>query len=109
MIIEFDTQDLQNICENEKLMKKTHGTACTSKLKARLADLHAAASVSELTAGRPHPLRYGRQGQYSISLLGGLRLVFVCGNNPIPRTPDDTVDWTKVTIIKIISIEDYHE
>ena len=109
MKIEFGTSDLQDLCENEKYMKKKLGNASANKLKIRLADLQAAKKVSELVAGKPHPLRYKRLGQFSVTILGGLRLIFECGNNPIPKTNDDSVDWTQVTIVKILSLEDYHE
>jgi plasmid maintenance system killer protein len=62
-----------------------------------------------LTAGRPHPLRYGRTGQYSLTISGALRLIFKCGNNPVPKKDDNTIDWNQVTDVIIISIEDYHE
>ena len=109
MKIEFDTLDLQDLCENEKLMKKKFGSACANKLKTRIADLQAATNVSELVAGKPHPLKYKRLGQFSVSILGALRLVFECGKHPIPKTNDESVDWNQVTIVKILFIEDYHE
>ena len=65
--------------------------------------------VGELVAGKPHPLRYKRVGQFSVSISGALRLIFECGNNPIPKTNDESVDWSQVSIVRIISIEDYHE
>lgn len=107
--IEFATLNLQNICENDKLMKKKFGNACANKLKARLADLQSATYVTELAAGRPHPLKYKRLGEFSITISGPLRLIFGCGNKQIPRTDGDAVDWNQVTIIRILSIEDYHE
>ena len=107
--IEFDTLEIRDLCENEKSMKKKFGNACSNKLKARIADLLAAMNVSELVAGRPHPLKYKRSGHFSVSISGALRLIFECGNNPIPRTSDETVNWNQVTIVKILSIEDYHE
>ena len=106
--IEFATLDLQHICENEKLMKKKFGM-CTNKLKTRIADLMAATNVGELAAGQPHPLKYKRLGQFSVSVSGGLRLIFECGNNPTPRMDNNAIDWKQVTIVRILSIEDYHE
>jgi len=107
--IEFATLDLQDICENDKLMKKKFGNPCAIKLKTRIADLQAATYVSELTSGKPHPLKYKRLGQFSLTVSGGLRLIFECGNNPIPRTDDNAVDWNQVTVVRILCIEDYHE
>lgn len=107
--IEFATSDLQKICENDKLMKKKFGKECAIKLKSRMADLQSAEFVSELTAGKPHPLKYKRLGQFSVSVSGALRLIFESGNNPVPRGGGAAVDWNQVTTIRILSIEDYHE
>lgn len=109
MEIEFATLELQNLCETEKIMRKKFGNACAIKLKARIADIQAATYVSELVCGKPHPLKYKRLGQFSISISGALRLIFECNNSPIPMTNDSAVDWNKVSSVKIISIEDYHE
>jgi toxin HigB-1 len=29
-------------------------------------------------------------------------------NDPIPRKPDGGLDWTKITAIRILGVEDYH-
>lgn len=66
--IDFDRLDLQDLCENEKLMKKKYGNACANKLKTRIADFQAATNVSELVSGKPHPLKGKRLGQLSVLL-----------------------------------------
>ena len=109
MEIVFATTDLQEVCENEKKMKKKFGCIQSLKLKTRLAELRAAKCVGELVTGHPHPLDYKRSGQFSVSLWKGWRLIFESGNNPILRTSDNSVDWHKVTIVNIFSIEDYHD
>jgi proteic killer suppression protein len=85
------------------------GGACARKLRSRLGDLEAAGCVSELVAGRPHPLHGDREGQYAVDLAGGFRLVFAPANAPIPRREDHSIDWSRVTIVNIEYIGDYHE
>jgi proteic killer suppression protein len=62
-----------------------------------------------LVAGKPHPLKGDRLGQFAVSLDGGWRLVFVPANDPIPRHDDESVDWSQVTIVSIEQIVDYHD
>lgn len=89
-------------------MKKKLGNELASKLRARLSDLEASLNVSELVAGRPHPLDYDRKGQFAIDLNNMVRLIFEPANEPIPKCLDETVDWKKVTMIRIVYIGDYH-
>ena len=56
MEIYFRNKKLQELCQTSRLMKKKLGDELAKKLKARLSDLESASTVSELVAGRPHPL-----------------------------------------------------
>lgn len=85
------------------------GDICAKKLRTRLSELETASNVTELIAGSPHPLTGDRLGQFAVSLAGGFRLVFEPGNDPIPRFDDASVDWSKVTIVSIEYIGDYHD
>lgn len=69
----------------------------------------AANHVGELVAGKPHPLKYDRGGQFAVALKGGKRLVFRSANEPVPLSDDDSVDWRRVTRICIVFIGDYHD
>ena len=89
-------------------MKKKWGNELALKLMTRLADLDAASNVSELTVGRPHPLEYDRKGQFAVDLNNMIRLIFEPANEPIPKSSDGTVDWKRVTMIRILCIGDYH-
>ena len=109
MEILFATTKLKELCEQQKKMQKELGNVCARKLRTRLTDLAAAASVSELVAGHPHPLKGDRAGQFALSLEGGFRLVFEAANDPVPKTQDDAIDWANVTIIRIVFISDYHD
>jgi len=109
MDIEFSSPDLQALCEQQRLMARQLGNNCSRKLRARLADLMAAASVAELTAGRPHPLKGDRAGQFALDLYGGKRLVFEPAHNPVPAREDGSLAWESVTKVRIVFIGDYHD
>ena len=62
-------------------------------------------------AGLPgdcHALGADRVGQFSTSLWGPYKLVFVPAHNPVPRTPDGGIDRESVRAISIIEVVDYH-
>lgn len=109
MVIEFSSPDLQALCEQQRLMTKELGNDCSRKLKTRLSDLRAAGNVAELTAGRPHPLKGDRAGQFALDLHGGKRLVFEPANNPVPTRADDSIAWDQITKVRIVFIGDYHD
>lgn len=109
MDIEFSSPDLQKICEQQRLMTKKFGRDCSRKLKTRLADLCAADTVADLTAGRPHVLKGDRAGQFALDLHGGIRLVFEPADSPTPTRADGSTAWELVTRVRILFIGDYHE
>ena len=109
MHIEFASADLGSICENPKNATRKLGATSSKKLQRRLADLFAASRLGDLPAGKPHPLKGSRLGEFSISLAGGHRLVLKACDDPIPTTPDDATDWPNVTKVRIVFIGDYHE
>lgn len=109
MDIEFSSPDLQDLCEQQRIMTKQLGDICGRKLRTRLADLRASASVSELSSGRPHSLKGDRAGQFALDLHGGRRLVFESANNPVPTHEDGSIAWNHVTKVRIVFIGNYHD
>ena len=109
MDIEISDNDLRVICEQERAATRALGRPCARRLRTRLADLVAAVNVRELAAGRPHPLKGDRSGQFSQDLHGGVRLVFESANNPIPEQNNGGIDWRRVTRVRIVFIGDYHD
>jgi toxin HigB-1 len=108
MEITFSDRKLQNLCEQEDLAIQKLGKNCAKKLRNRLAMLAAAGCVTELVAGRPHPLKGDRVGEFAVDLEGGKRLVFKPDKDPIPLTEDGSIDWSQVTAVCIVFIGDYH-
>jgi proteic killer suppression protein len=109
MDITFADGKLQKLCEQQSVAQKKLGQTCARKLRSRLADLAAAGSVRELVSGRPHPLKGDRAGEFAVDLEGGKRLVFKPANTPIPENEDGSIDWSKVTRVRIVFIGDYHD
>jgi len=107
--IHFKDKKIRELCEKRAIAEKKLGSANARKLRARLDDLDAASRVTDLAAGNPHPLKGDRLGQFAIDLAGGWRLVFAPSNDPIPIHDDQSIDWSKVTIISIEFIGDYHD
>ena len=108
MKITFKNKHLKDICESNKKACRELGKECAKKLMRRLADMNAASVVKELVAGSPHALKGDRQGQYSLRLQGGNRLVFEPNHINVPLTKDGSIDWWKVSKVRVIFIGDYH-
>ena len=77
------------------------------KLRRRLADLRAAKTVKDLVAGRPRELDRFDQQHIGIELCEGYRIVFCVNHNSVPMLKSNRVDWSKVSRVKILRIENY--
>jgi len=110
MDILFKNQKLQKECNVASVA--IHGKARAKKLRQRLDELRAAETLADfryLPAARCHELIGNRAGQLSVDLDQPYRLLFKPANDPIPRKNDGGLDWSQVTAITIIGIEDTHE
>jgi proteic killer suppression protein len=105
----FSKNEWKQLCEDERVAKRKLGAATAKKLRTRLADLRAASRVTDLIAGRPHPLTADRAGQFAVDLAGGVRLVFEPSSDPPPAHDDGSIDWRQVTAVTIVFIGDYHD
>ena len=109
MEVTYLNSQLKKLCDKSREAQKKLGANCAKKLRTRLADLQAAESVTDLVAGKPHPLKGDRLGQYAVRLDGGRRLVFEPANESLPRKEDGGIDWSEVTAVRIVFIGDYHD
>lgn len=111
MQISFAKRKLQKTCEEHRLLQKEHGVACAKRIAVRIADLEAASCLDDLRnlPGGCHELDGDRDGQLSLKLPDGKRLVIKPTDDPPPVTVDGGLDWAAVEAIKIVDIVDYHD
>jgi proteic killer suppression protein len=107
--VRYKDRKIRELCEKQAVAEKKLGAASARKLKVRLMALEAAARVTDLVAGNPHPLKGDRLGQFALDLAGGWRLVFAPDHDPCPTRHDGSIEWSNVTIISIEYIGDYHD
>lgn len=111
MDIVFSNQKLRKECHDFKMLKRRHGPKRAALLRRRLDELRAAEKLSDLRhlpQARCHELRGDRKGQLSVDLDHPYRLLFEPANDSIPAKPDGGLDWERVTIVRILKMEDTH-
>lgn len=121
MDITFANERLQKLCESKSKIQKEFGSEVAQKLFARLDDLQAVNSVTELVLGKPHPIEPHKTGGekfrkafkgvdhlFSLRLDRKNRLVFQSAEIPQPLGESGEIDWSKVTKVCIVFIGDYH-
>ena len=109
MLIEFEDDALRSLCQEQKVMQRKLGAACAKKLRTRLADLMAAATMTDVRRGRPHPLKGDFAGCMALDLHGGVRLVLKPTAEPAPMNDNGSIDWSSVAEVTIVHIGDYHD
>lgn len=116
MDISFNHRKLEKTFNQGPQLEMVHGTGRAKKIRIRMKELRAAASLSDFwppksPPSRCHELTKGkRRGQFhlSVDLDHPYRLIFTPDHDPIPQLPDGGLDWSKVTAIKILGVEDTH-
>jgi len=73
----------------------------------RLGELKQAKTVRDLFYGNPHPLKGNMQGLISVTVQGGLRIVFGPAETD-SQYGQTHVNWANVTAIYIVDIINYH-
>lgn len=111
MDIVFKNNKFEKECNNQRLLEKQHGKERAKRIRRRLDDLRAANVLEDMRnlPGRCHELLHDRSGQLSVDLDHPYRLIFESTNEPIPTKPDGGIDWTKVTAVMILGVENTHE
>jgi plasmid maintenance system killer protein len=107
----FQDQKLAKMCNNESLLIRKHGPIRAKLLRRRLDECRAAENLEVLRSlpqVRCHELKGNREGTLAVDLDHPYRLIFESANNPIPRKSDGGLDWTRVTAIRVLTVEDYH-
>lgn len=111
MQILFSSGEDSDDWNDSRRLVRRHSTHRAKLIRRRLDDMRAAQTLDVMRnlPGRCHELRGNRAGQLSIDLDGPYRLLFEVGDNPVPLKPDGGLDWTKVTTIVVLGVENTHE
>lgn len=114
MDISFKTKKLAKSFNEGAQLEKIRGKQRAKKIRIRMKEFRAAASLKDFwppksPPGRCHELTEGkRSGQLSVDLDHPYRLIFTPDHDPIPRLEDGGLDWSLVTAVKIMGVEDTH-
>lgn len=110
MEISFKTGRLAKECNDFPASRKAHGEQRAKIIRRRLDALRAAVTLEDLrnTPGRLHELTGDRKGQLSLDLDGPYRLILTPNHDPVPSRTAGGIDWTQITAITILGIEDTH-
>lgn len=110
MEISFANKKLEKAFGDQRLLVRVHGAVRVRKLKQRLDDLESADTLAVMRhlPGRCHELTGDRAGQFALDLDHPYRLIFEPDHYPVPSKEDGGIDWTAVTAVCIIAVEDYH-
>lgn len=111
MDIKFKSEKLAKEYNTSKLLVRAQGEVRARLIRRRLDALNAATILGDLrnTPGRLHELRGNRKGQFSMDLDGPYRLLFMANHDPVPTRFDGGLDWSRITAITILGVEDTHE
>ena len=111
MEVLFQDQKLEKMCRSESLLTRKYGPEQTRFILRRLEDFASIdhlATLRSLPQARCHELKGNKEGTLAVDLKHPYRLIFEPANEPLERKPDGGLDWTKVTVIRILTVEDYH-
>lgn len=112
MDIFFQDRKLEKASNNQSQLVQKYGSVRAKLLKRRFDELRAAETLETmrfLPQVRCHELKGDRVGTLSVDVGHPYRLIFEPTHNPIPRKSDGGLDWTKVTAIRVLAVEDYHD
>jgi proteic killer suppression protein len=108
--INFKSKKLKKQLTIPKEMAKAFGQMA-KMINQRMKELKAADNLEvmrSIPAAKCHELTQNRKGQLAVKVSGNYRLIFIPDHDPVPSNDDGGMDWTSITIIEVIEIDDYH-
>lgn len=114
MDISFKNKKVAKSFNEGAQLEKTHGSLRAKKIRSRMKALRAAKSLKDFWPPktgpeRCHELTAGqRSGQLSMDLDHPYRLIFIPDHDPLPTLKDGGLDWSQVTAVIILGVEDTH-
>jgi hypothetical protein len=108
MIVAFETKQLRTICEDPDLAETRLGPEVAHLLRGRVADIRAATRMSDLLVGNPR--HNGASLELLLVDLGNEARMVWKANHVSPRTlPDGMTDWSQVSRVKLLKVEEASE
>jgi plasmid maintenance system killer protein len=101
----------KEFCDH-RLLVRGYGPEQAKLIEKRLNQLAAADHLGVLRTLpqiRAHELAGDRKGQISLDVKHPYRLLIVADHDKPPLKPDGGLDWTQVTRVKVLGVEDTHE
>lgn len=111
MKIHYSSVKQEKLLNSLRELTKKFGSENAGKVRRRMDDLRAALQLEtmRMLPGRTHELHGDRAGTFAIDLHKGWRMIFEPAEDPPPCKPDGGLDWSRITEIRILELEDYHE
>ena len=114
MDLSFRTPKLDKQFREGRKLQALHGERRARLIMRRMQELRAAQTLGDLWPpysgpGRCHELTGDRAGQLSLDLDHPYRLIFEPDHVPRPERPEGGLDWSRVTSVRILGVEDTHD
>jgi proteic killer suppression protein len=110
--ISFQSRKMAKEFNEQTQLVRRHGPRRAKLIRRRLDELRAAETLEvmrTIPGARCHELHQNLAGKLAVNLDQPYRLIFEPAHDPMPAKDDGGLDWTRVTAIRILSVEDYHE
>ena len=111
MDIIFKTKKFMKQCNSKNLLVRAYGPRCAELIRRRLDEIRAADTLETLRSlpqARCHELKGNRAGQLSVDLVHPYRLVFEPLMDQSNQKSKGGLDWSSITAVEIIGVEDTH-
>lgn len=106
LFITFQSKKLRTICESMHEANEIFGDKVASRLRSRLSDLSVTDNILLLPVGSPEVCFEDGEECITITILGDVKMGFVCGNTVQPKNQDNTINWSRVSRIRLVFIGD---
>lgn len=111
MDIIYSKRKLHKTLTHQRRLIKKYGAEQAQVIRRRLDELRDANTLADFrdnASARCHELKGNRAGQLSLDLRHPYRLIIIPADDPIPLKDDGGLDWSQVTKVEIIGVEDTH-
>jgi plasmid maintenance system killer protein len=111
MEIGFHTSKAAKLFNSENNLRAEYGPRMAGLIQQRLKELSAAENLEQmrtLPRANCHELVADRAGKFAVNLAHPYRLIFKPDHDPVPIGTGGGIDWSQVTKIEYVEIDDYH-